>query len=297
MLARMRVSARDATATRPAEMRVAIVSNDSGKLVAMCIIPLPSLSAANAPVSNSSTLDLDTYVEPVVDSSRYFVLRLERRDAGARAPSVGFVGVGFRDRQVAFDFRSALRDHVAFHARHANVTSAVLAPPVTVVTSSSDDAATDATHTSLRESATTSADARVTDATFSEFSLAPGQVIHVDVSTLRRAAARSRGVAAASSKTDQGSQSVDHALITSANGTPPEARKLRLAPPRSGAPCSTADAATTGSAAADVHTDCSSDARSSCMQADAARSHRNDDMDDFGDFAAAVPADGAASTA
>ena len=51
---------------------------------------------------------METYVDAVIDSSRYFALRCEDAKSGRHV----YVGVGFRERNHATDFKSALQDYV-----------------------------------------------------------------------------------------------------------------------------------------------------------------------------------------
>ncbi|KAI3465834.1 hypothetical protein Pfo_022497 [Paulownia fortunei] len=51
-------------------------------------------------------------VEPVIDSSRYFVLRVEENIGGRLRHA--FIGIGFRERPEAYDFQAALYDHMKY---------------------------------------------------------------------------------------------------------------------------------------------------------------------------------------
>ncbi|KAH3743297.1 adaptin ear-binding coat-associated protein 1 NECAP-1 [Pelomyxa schiedti] len=68
---------------------IKLINPTNGELFAQCPVNSP------------------TAVEPVIDSSRYFVLRLEDERNGRHA----YVGMGFVDRTEAFDFNAALHDH------------------------------------------------------------------------------------------------------------------------------------------------------------------------------------------
>jgi len=52
---------------------------------------------------------MEHYVEPVVDSTRYFVIRVTDEKAGREAQ----IGLGFREREEAADFRAALSKYEA----------------------------------------------------------------------------------------------------------------------------------------------------------------------------------------
>jgi len=81
----------------------------SGRLVIVekgdhCTIRLED--PQNGEVFASSPVD-GTAVEPVLDSSRYFVLKIQ--DGSGRH---AFVGMGFTERTDAFDFNAAISDHL-----------------------------------------------------------------------------------------------------------------------------------------------------------------------------------------
>ncbi|CAK9080155.1 unnamed protein product [Durusdinium trenchii] len=71
------------------DLSVKLLDGGSGNLFAQCAIP---------------NGDYTNYVERVVDSSRYFVLKITNGDRHA------FIGLGFEDRNDAFDFNCTLAD-------------------------------------------------------------------------------------------------------------------------------------------------------------------------------------------
>lgn len=88
-----------AVVSRQEECWVRLLDKDSGELFAECPIP--------------KSQPLVTVVEPVVDSSRYYVLRIEDRSSRRHA----FIGFGFRERTDASDFNAALDDHLQYLRR------------------------------------------------------------------------------------------------------------------------------------------------------------------------------------
>ncbi|KAJ7568967.1 hypothetical protein O6H91_01G055100 [Diphasiastrum complanatum] len=63
---------------------------------------------AQAPVRGDQPHPL----EAVIDSSRFFVLRIEDTSSGQSRHA--FIGIGFRERPQAYDFQAALYDHVKY---------------------------------------------------------------------------------------------------------------------------------------------------------------------------------------
>lgn len=51
---------------------------------------------------------ISTYIDSVIDSSRYFVLRIKDPNSS----KVAFIGIGFRERDTAVDFRECLNEYL-----------------------------------------------------------------------------------------------------------------------------------------------------------------------------------------
>lgn len=56
--------------------------------------------------------DITTFVDAVIDSSRYYVLRIKDPNPGSLRSTL--LGIGFRDREVSFDFKNVLNEYVRF---------------------------------------------------------------------------------------------------------------------------------------------------------------------------------------
>ncbi|KAI7835318.1 hypothetical protein COHA_004710 [Chlorella ohadii] len=78
---------------------VRLLDEKTGELFAECPVPTDK--------------PLQTAIEPVIDSSRYFVLRIVDRASGRHA----FIGVGFRERSEASDFNAALHEFLQYIKR------------------------------------------------------------------------------------------------------------------------------------------------------------------------------------
>jgi adaptin ear-binding coat-associated protein 1/2 len=72
----------------------------------------------------NSTPNAPPSVEPVTDSSRYFVLRVEDGHGNH-----AYIGLGFTERSEAFDFRAALQDHQKYVKREKSGTEKIAPDP------------------------------------------------------------------------------------------------------------------------------------------------------------------------
>ncbi|CAG9463369.1 unnamed protein product [Pedinophyceae sp. YPF-701] len=152
---------------------------------------------AECPVANNKPLS--AALEKVVDSSRYFVLRVEDRATKRHA----FLGFGFRERDHATSFTAALDDHRQQMRRQAE--------------------------------AQAMASRFQQDAAKKDYSLQPGQKVHVNVGGLRGASD-----AAAGKRLGLGLSGSGHAPVAPSLAPPPAAgaspAKLPPPPPPGAAP-------------------------------------------------------------
>ncbi|CEG46241.1 adaptin ear-binding coat-associated protein 1 [Plasmopara halstedii] len=72
---------------------------------------------AQCPLRITRELSLDVYVHDCVDSSRYFMLRVEDEQSERCA----FVGIGFSARSMAFNFKATLQDYAKYVLRQLGV--------------------------------------------------------------------------------------------------------------------------------------------------------------------------------
>lgn len=72
---------------------------------------------AQCPLEITRELPLDVYVQDCVDSSRYFMIRVEDEATQRRA----YVGIGFPERASAFNFKATLQDYAKYALRQAEV--------------------------------------------------------------------------------------------------------------------------------------------------------------------------------
>jgi hypothetical protein len=59
--------------------------------------------------------DIIQFVDAVIDSSRYYVIRLKDRNSTRTT----LIGIGFRDRETSFDFKNILNEYVRYVDRMA----------------------------------------------------------------------------------------------------------------------------------------------------------------------------------
>lgn len=70
---------------------------------------------AECPIEVKPKGDITAFVDAVIDSSRYYVLKIK----DPKTSRSTLIGCGFRERDVAFDFKNALNDYVRYVDRMA----------------------------------------------------------------------------------------------------------------------------------------------------------------------------------
>lgn len=81
-------------------------TDDNIKLFGECLVP-------NTISSASMSTSITKYIDGVVDSSRYYVLRLTNKQG-----QVAMIGIGFRDREMSFDFKTVINEFIKYTNRN-----------------------------------------------------------------------------------------------------------------------------------------------------------------------------------
>lgn len=93
--------------------------NDSLRVIVYRVLPLslqptddsPYSIFAECPIAIEATEnDMVRFVDGVVDSSRYFVLRVK----DSHSERTTYIGIGFRERDTAFEFKNCLNDYIRY---------------------------------------------------------------------------------------------------------------------------------------------------------------------------------------
>jgi len=73
-------------------------------------------------------------VDNVIDSSRYFVLRIiDPRTKDSATPKTALIGIGFEDRDPAFEFKSCLNEYIRYVDRMSGIDSTQMESSNTVL--------------------------------------------------------------------------------------------------------------------------------------------------------------------
>ncbi|CAM9806718.1 unnamed protein product, partial [Ectocarpus fasciculatus] len=71
---------------------------------------------AECPIIVKPQEDITPFVDAVIDSSRYYVLRIKDPNHATRS---AIIGIGFRERDIALDFKHVLNEYVRYVGRMA----------------------------------------------------------------------------------------------------------------------------------------------------------------------------------
>lgn len=123
---------------------------------------------------------IDYWVEPVTDSSRYFVMRISDEKTGREA----HVGMGFRERNDALSFKMSLQEYENMMRKEAKVKSMSDSANVNCRTNEEVSHADDISQSESTDISTSSI------STISKLSLKEGEKIHINIKGTASAKAR-----------------------------------------------------------------------------------------------------------